>query len=59
MRFRYVLAYEIDGKVTTEFPTTTLLEKAKPVLETLPGWKCDIRGIKTLRRSSGKLQEVH
>ena len=29
--------YEIDGKVTTEFPTTTLLEKAKPVLETLPG----------------------
>ena len=39
-------AYEIDGKVTTEFPTTTLLEKAKPVLETLPGWKCDIRGIK-------------
>ena len=38
--------YEIDGKVTTEFPTTTLLEKAKPALETLPGWKCDIRGIK-------------
>ena len=38
--------YEIDGKVTTEFPTTTLLEKANPVLETLPGWKCDIRGIK-------------
>ena len=38
--------YEIGGKVTTEFPTTTLLEKAKPVLETLPGWKCDIRGIK-------------
>ena len=38
--------YEIDGKVTTDFPTTTLLEKAKPVLETLPGWKCDIRGIK-------------
>ena len=38
--------YEIDGKVTTEFPTTTLLEKAQPVLEILPGWKCDIRGIK-------------
>lgn len=38
--------YEIDGKVTTDFPTTTLLEKAKPVLEVLPGWKCDIRGIK-------------
>ncbi len=38
--------YEIDGKVTTDFPTTALLEKAKPVLEVLPGWKCDIRGIK-------------
>ncbi|MCR5357707.1 MAG: adenylosuccinate synthase [Lachnospiraceae bacterium] len=38
--------YEIDGKVTTDFPTTGLLEKAKPVLEILPGWKCDIRGIK-------------
>ncbi len=40
------VGYEIDGKVTTEFPTTSILETAKPVLETLPGWKCDIRGIK-------------
>ncbi|MCD8195595.1 MAG: adenylosuccinate synthase [Lachnospiraceae bacterium] len=40
------VGYEIDGKVTTEFPTTPLLEKAKPVYETLPGWKCEIRGIK-------------
>ena len=38
--------YEIDGKVTTDFPTTASLEKAKPVIEKLPGWKCDIRGIK-------------
>ena len=38
--------YEIDGKVTTEFPVTRLLEKAKPVYEVLPGWKCDIRGIR-------------
>ena len=38
--------YEIDGKVTTEFPVTNQLEKANPVLEVLPGWKCDIRGIK-------------
>ena len=40
------VGYEIDGEVTTDFPTTSLLEKAKPVLEKLPGWKCDIRGIK-------------
>lgn len=40
------VGYEIDGEVTTEFPVTYKLEKAKPVYEKLPGWKCDIRGIK-------------
>lgn len=40
------VGYEIDGEVTTDFPVTYKLEKAKPVLKTLPGWKCDIRGIK-------------
>ena len=40
------VAYDIDGKITTDFPTTGLLEKAKPVYEKLPGWKCEIRGIK-------------
>ena len=40
------IGYEIDGKVTTEFPTTTLLKKAKPVYEVLPGWKSDISGIR-------------
>ncbi len=40
------VGYDIDGEVTTDFPVTYKLEKAKPVLETLPGWKCDIRGIK-------------
>ena len=41
------VAYEIDGKETTDFPTTPGLKKAKPVFKTLPGWKCDIRGIKS------------
>lgn len=40
------VGYEIDGEVTKDFPNTPLLEKAKPVYETLPGWKTDIRGIK-------------
>ena len=40
------VGYDIDGQVTTDFPVTHLLEKAKPVYKTLPGWKCDIRGIK-------------
>ena len=40
------VAYEIDGVETTEFPVTHLLKKAKPVWKKLPGWKCEIRGIK-------------
>ncbi len=40
------VGYEVDGKVIKDFPTTGLLNKAKPVLMTLPGWKTDIRGIK-------------
>ena len=40
------VGYDIDGEITTEFPVTNLLEKAKPVYKVLPGWKCDIRGIK-------------
>ena len=40
------VGYEVDGEVTTDFPTTGKLEKAKPVIEVLPGWKSDIRGIK-------------
>lgn len=40
------VGYDIDGEVTTDFPVTYKLEKAKPVFKKLPGWKCDIRGIK-------------
>lgn len=40
------VGYEIDGEVVKDFPVTYKLEKAKPVLKTLPGWKCDIRGIR-------------
>ena len=36
--------YEIAGKMTDEFPVSRLLDDAKPVYETLPGWKTDIRG---------------
>ena len=40
------VGYDIDGEVTTQFPVTAKLEKAKPVLKVLPGWKTEIRGIK-------------
>lgn len=40
------VGYEIDGKVVKEFPVTAKLSKAKPVYEVLPGWNCDIGGIR-------------
>lgn len=40
------VGYEIDGVVTKDFPVTYKLAKAKPIWKTLPGWKCDIRGIR-------------
>ena len=49
--------YEIDGEVTKDFPVTPILKKAKPVLVTLPGWKCDIRGIKEFDRLPKEAQD--
>lgn len=40
-------AYELDGRRIDEFPVTPLLNRCKPVMETLPGWKCDITACKT------------
>lgn len=40
------VAYEADGKVINDFPSTPTLKKCKPVLEVLDGWKCDIKGIR-------------
>jgi adenylosuccinate synthase len=40
------VGYELDGEVIKDFPVTTKLAKCKPVYKTLPGWKCDIAGIK-------------
>ncbi len=39
-------AYEVDGEIINDFPTTAILKKCKPVFTTLKGWHCDIRGIK-------------
>ena len=39
------VAYDIDGEITKDFPNPTKIDRAKPVLTKLPGWKCDIRGI--------------
>ena len=38
--------YEIDGVKTADFPFPALLEKARPVYTVLPGWQCDISGVR-------------
>ena len=40
------VGYEVDGKIFKNFPTTPTLKRCKPVLKTMKGWHCDIRGIK-------------
>lgn len=40
------VAYELDGERIDYFPSTEKLKRCKPILEVLPGWKCDIGGIK-------------
>lgn len=39
------VGYELNGQQINEFPTTPTLEKCKPILKVMPGWKQDIRGI--------------
>ena len=36
--------YLLNGQETDEFPFPTLLAEAKPVVEYMDGWKCDISG---------------
>lgn len=49
--------YEIDGKIIKDFPNTHMLKKAKPIFETLPGFKCDIRGIKEFDKLPKEAQD--
>ena len=38
--------YVLDGQQTDEFPFPAVLDQAKPVVEYVPGWKCDISGVR-------------
>ncbi len=41
-RIPVCVAYDIDGEITKSFPTGERLNRAKPVIEYVDGWKCDI-----------------
>ena len=39
--------YELDGQQTDEFPFPVCLQDAKPVIEYVDGWKCDISKVRS------------
>ncbi len=51
------VGYEVDGKVIRDFPTTPTLERCKPVLKVMPGWKQDVRGIKRYEELPKELRD--
>ncbi|MEI3058610.1 MAG: adenylosuccinate synthase [Eubacteriales bacterium] len=46
-RIPVCVKYDVNGTLTTDFPTGEELDIAKPVYEYLPGWKCDISGCRS------------
>ena len=49
--------YEINGEFTPDFPVTSLLSHSKPVYTVLPGWKCDISGIRNFDDLPGNARD--
>ena len=38
--------YRLNGQEIDEFPFPAALDQCEPVIETMPGWKCDISGVR-------------
>ena len=51
------VGYEYKGEILRDFPVTPVLKECKPVLKTMKGWKCDIRGIKEFDKLPKEAQE--
>ncbi len=46
-RIPLCVQYELDGVRTDDFPFPAALRDARPVIEYMDGWRCDISGIRT------------
>ena len=51
------VGYEIDGEEHQDFPNTTYLYRAKPIYKKMPGWKCDVTGIRSFEDLPKECQE--
>ena len=51
------VGYDVNGEEHQDFPNTTYLYQAKPILKTLPGWKCDVTGIRSWEDLPKECQE--
>ena len=51
------VGYEYKGEILKDFPVTPILKECKPVLKTMKGWKCDIRGIKEFNKLPKETQD--
>ncbi|PWW03137.1 adenylosuccinate synthetase [Paenibacillus cellulosilyticus] len=49
--------YRLNGQVTTDFLTADQLALAEPVLDTLPGWRCDISHIRSFDQLPLQVQQ--
>lgn len=50
------VAYRIDGRKTTEFPSDVEAQHIEPVYETLPGWKADLTNIQSHKKLPKKFK---
>ena len=56
-RIPVCVKYDVNGTLTTDFPTGEDLDAAKPVYEYLPGWKCDISGCRSFADLPAEAQD--
>lgn len=50
-------SYEVDGCKIRDFPPTSYLGRAKPVLEMMPGWRTDISAARSLSQLPREARE--